>query len=168
MKSELTFKRLHELLRYDPLTGKFWWRKTQSNRAVAGSEAGSLRGRGDVGIRIDGVEYKAHRLAWFYVSGRWPPDQIDHQDREPSHNWWTNLRLADNSQNNANRPGREGTATGVKNVSFYPRKSKANPYVAYGSRNQKRIYIGAFPTLEAASEAALRHAREEYGEFAHA
>ena len=164
----LTAERLREVLHYDPATGLWRWLVTLSNRAQAGTQAGSLRKRGDITIRIDGVEYKAHRLAWLYMMGEWPPDQIDHKNLVRSHNWWDNLRLADNSQNNANRPGKVGTQTGVKNVSYYPEKSKANPYVAYGQKNQKRVYVGAFSTLEDAAAAAFAHARQEFGAFAHA
>lgn len=164
----LTFQRLHEVLRYNPATGIWHWRVTLSNRARRGEEAGGKVGRGDIHIRIDGKYYKAHRLAWFYVSGRWPPDQIDHEDLDRSHNWWDNIRLADNSQNNANRRVRPDSKTGVKNVSYYPQKSKANPYVAFGQRNQKKVWVGAFPTLEMAARAAFEHAQREYGEFARA
>jgi hypothetical protein len=163
----LTAERLREILFYNPETGGWHWLVTLSNRAKAFSKAGSLRKRGDITIRIGGIEYKAHRLAWLYMTSEWPPEQVDHRDLDRSHNWWSNLRLANNSQNNANRPGKVGTQTGVKNVSFYPRKSKANPYSAYGSRSQKRVYLGCFPTLVDAERAAFEHAKKEFGEFAH-
>lgn len=163
----LTAEYLRSILEYDPPTGGWTWLVTKSNRAPVGSPAGSLRERGDITIRIDGKEHKAHRLAWLYMTGEWPPDQIDHRDLDRSHNRWDNLRLADNSQNNANRPGKVGTKTGVKNVSHYPEKNQ-NPYVAWGQRNQRRIYVGAYPTLDDAAAAAFEHAKEEFGEFAHA
>lgn len=163
----LTFNRLHEVLHYNPTTGVWRWRLTMSNRAMAGDVAGSLRKRGDVGIRIDGVEYKAHRLAWFYVSGRWPLNQVDHQNLVRSDNRWDNLRLANNSQNNANRPVRCDSSTGVKGVIFNPR-SKVNPYHARIRVGGKIKILGQFTTIDAAQAAYWMAAQEVFGAFAHA
>lgn len=164
----LTAEHLRKVLHYDPATGSWRWLVTLSNRAVAGSSAGSLRKRGDITIRIGGVEYKSHRLAYLYMTGSWPADQVDHRDRVRSHNWWTNIRPADNSQNGANKPVRSDSKTGVKNVAYYPDKSKANPYVAFGQRQGKRVWLGAYPSVEAAAAAAFKHAKAEFGAFAHA
>ncbi len=46
--------------------------------------------------------YKAHRLAWFYVHGVWPKEQIDHINGDKADNCIANLRLADFSKNQAN------------------------------------------------------------------
>jgi hypothetical protein len=163
----ITAERLREVLHYNPETGQWHWLVTLSNRAMAFAEAGSHRRRRDITIRVDGTEYKAHRLAWLYMTGEWPPDQIDHKNLCRADNRWDNLRLANNSQNNANRPVRSDSVTRVKNVSYYPKKSVANPYVAYGRRKGKKIYLGCFATLETAASVALHHAQGEFGGFAH-
>jgi hypothetical protein len=39
-----------------------------------------------VRISIDGGKYTAHHLAWLYVHGLWPSDQIEHINRKRSNN----------------------------------------------------------------------------------
>ena len=171
-RTDISLDRLKELLTYDPIEGVFTWRVTNSNRSPAGSKAGSLRKRGDIGIRLDGVEYKAHRLAWLYVKGEWPVDQVDHEDLDPTNNHWGNLRLADNAQNNTNRRAQSNNKFGIKNVSYYPTSSRnpnrlqRRPYVAWtcvgGSR---RKYVGSYETAEEAHAAAIEAGEKQYGQF---
>lgn len=84
----ITLSRLKELLHYDPETGVLTWRidtmcgqygKVFAARAgaVAGSSASS---HGYSVIGLDRKLYLIHRLVWFYVTGRWPADQIDHRN----------------------------------------------------------------------------------------
>src|SRR5690606_5927947 len=95
---DLTAARLRELLHYDPETGIFIWlpkpqsafSKSRHHKAAytryAGKVAGSLKKRGYCYIKIDGVMYGAHRLAWLYVHGCWPLNQIDHMNRQRADN----------------------------------------------------------------------------------
>lgn len=93
--------RLCELLHYDPDLGIFWWLVRNSQRAIEGSVAGAVS-NGYILIGVDGVRYKAHRLAWFYVHGVWPEEQIDHINGNRSDNRITNLRESTNAKNQQN------------------------------------------------------------------
>jgi hypothetical protein len=85
--TELTAERLRELLNYDPDTGVFTWRVRPVHSHRVGDIAGSVRTtRGYRLIGVAGRVYKAHRLAWLYMMGEWPKDQIDHINRDPSDN----------------------------------------------------------------------------------
>lgn len=99
--SILTAARLRELLDYDPVTGIFTW-KTSFRGTAAGSVAGCVESRGYRRIRVVGRRYRASHLAWLYVHGEWPPDQLDHKDNIRDHDWIDNLRPATNAQNGAN------------------------------------------------------------------
>lgn len=95
--TELTHERLRDLLTYNPVTGKFFWRMR------GGARAGSMRGKYR-SITVDGKAHLEHRLAWFYVHGRWPCDSIDHANCVEHDNRLENLREATLSQNMANKP----------------------------------------------------------------
>lgn len=157
--------RLRSILRYDPETGMWTWLVTLSNRAPAGTATfGCPCPRGDMQLRIDRRIYKSHRLARLYMTGEWPPDQIDHEDLDRSNNKWTNLRLADNSQNNANRLVRRDSSTGVKGVIRI--NSKSRPFEARIRENGKVRIIGYFATLAEAGAAYEAAARAYHGQFA--
>lgn len=104
--STLDFTRLRELLDYNPTTGIFTWRHTVSNR-VGGTRAGADN-RGYQQIKIDRKLYQAHRLAWCYVYGSWPPHMIDHINGIKHDNRVINLRLATNQENQQNRRTPQG------------------------------------------------------------
>ena len=95
----ITQKRLKEVLDYDPCSGLFT-RKCKSKKQPfgkgsqkdIGSVCGTQDAKGYIGISIDGKRYAAHRLAWLYVTGCWPSDQIDHINRVKSDNRACNIR----------------------------------------------------------------------------
>ena len=77
-EKSLTAERLREVLDYDPDTGVFTRKVRTASSVKVGDVAGSLNGKGYIRIRVDGRLYFAHRLAWLYVHGEWPVDQVDH------------------------------------------------------------------------------------------
>jgi len=77
MSVELTQEKLREYLIYSPETGEFKWRKNRG-RARSGGLAGAPDRNKYIRVWIYGQKYLAHRLAWFYMTGTWPDEQIDH------------------------------------------------------------------------------------------
>ena len=156
MTTKLTLERLHELLHYNPLTGYFT-RKRSFYRGKAGSVVGYTCPRGYVQISVDAVSYRAHRLAFFFMTGQWPT-LIDHINRNRSDNRWANLRETTHVHNSMNM-GHVGRATtGVRNVSF---NRKRNNYEVKLRCKGKNIFIGVFNELELADLVA-QMAREKY------
>jgi HNH endonuclease len=90
----ITRTRLKEFLHYDPETGVFTWLVKPCRNILAGSIAGNVMNEGYVMVKIDRKNYKAHRLAWLYVHGTFPPDQLDHINRGRADNRLCNLRLS--------------------------------------------------------------------------
>lgn len=88
----LTQERLKELLRYAPDTGAFYWRSGAGNAVKRFDKAGYKNSAGYISIKIDGKLYFAHRLAWLYMAGEWPKNQIDHINRARHDNTFCNLR----------------------------------------------------------------------------
>jgi len=111
----VTQTRLIELLSYDLDTGVF------TRRAGVGpTHIGDVAGNPCHGywqICIDGRSYYAHRLAWLYMTGEWPKEQIDHINMDKTDNRWNNLRLATPSQNTCNQSARSTNKVGMKGVS---------------------------------------------------
>ena len=81
MSATLTIERLRALLCYDLETGLFKNLVNRNRCAMAGGIAGNTDKNGYVMIKIDRKAYLAHRLAWFYVHGHWPAQQIDRRSQ---------------------------------------------------------------------------------------
>lgn len=58
-------------LDYDPLTGRFTWKKQRASNCMIGKEAGYITGYGYRQIHFNGKAYKAHRLSWHSTRNRW-------------------------------------------------------------------------------------------------
>jgi hypothetical protein len=106
MKSiRLACKELKSILQYDPETGIWTWRQAPSRytRYLVGQQAGSVGRDGTRRIEIHGRYYYAHQLTWFYMTGKWPEQEVDHRNHIPDDNRWENLRESDSHQNSCNR-----------------------------------------------------------------
>ena len=160
---ELDLGYLREILKYDPETGSFTWLRSLSNRAPAGVLAGVIAKNGYRYIRIHKRSYLAHRLAWFFVHGAWPADQIDHIDCVRSNNALSNLREANMSNNGANGLLRSTNTSGYKGVSWDARKRK---WVAGVKKNYKRHVLGLFDDPYEAHLVYVAGATRLHGEFA--
>lgn len=160
--SNPTAERIRELLDYDRETGWFRWRNTPRKDGPP-KRAGNLTQTGYRRIEIGGCEYREHRLAWLYVYGVWPTQDIDHINGVRDDNRIANLRLATRSQNLGNARRSSANKSGFKGVSSSGRKWKALIAIPYTGRYR---YLGTFDTPEQAHAAYVRAARETYGEFA--
>lgn len=152
--STLDSTRLRELLNYDPDTGEFTWRQTVANR-LCGTRAGA-NNHGYRQIRIERKLYQAHRLAWCYVYGVWPPYMVDHINGIKGDNRIANLRLATNQENQQNRRTPQGSNPYI-GVSW---NKAAKRWEAQIRLQGKPTYLGRFSTPEEAHAAYLKAKRE--------
>jgi hypothetical protein len=93
-----TLLQFKKVLRYDNLTGKFYWLKSR-NGILIGEEAGYRDIEGYIRICVNGISYKAHRLVWLFETGEWPKLHIDHINRTKNDNRFINLRDVTRSEN---------------------------------------------------------------------
>ncbi len=156
----LTADRLRHLLFYDPDTGMFTWLNPLGTVAKRGDPAGAKPDHGYIRLRVEGRLYKAHRLAWLYVYGKFPDAEIDHINRDGLDNRIGNLREATRSQNMMNGIARKNNKAGVKGV-----HRKGGRWVASICKNSKPISIGYFLTKEEAAEAYQIAAQRLHGSF---
>ena len=103
----LTQVRLKELLAYDLETGIFTNLKTGKGRKAFGVVVGSIHKEGYTSSMIDGKNYLHHRLAWLFVNGVFPPNDIDHINGVRDDNRLINLRAAERFENNQNIESRD-------------------------------------------------------------
>lgn len=153
---------LFDKLAYDCETGVFIWKRS-SGRCAKGSVAGATDKRGYIFIKIDGRNYSAHRLAWYFVHGQWPESEIDHENRNPSDNRISNLRQCTRSENNANTGIRRSNTSGAKGVSFDRERCKWRATIQIDNRHK---FLGRFETREEAASAYRQAAKRIFGRFA--
>jgi Demerecviridae HNH endonuclease len=144
---------LRELLHYDPETGAFTWRRLWGSNARPKDRPAGKRTRRYRQITIDYRAYLAHRLAFLYVTGEWPPAdlEVDHINGDGFDNRFANLRLVTHSENlraGHNRRGRAGTV-----IYILPRRK----WRALISINGQRRFLGEFKT-EGEARAAVANA----------
>ena len=159
----LTAERLREVLAYDPDTGVFVWRVPPVNQVRAGDVAGGIMGAGYLVITIDRKKHYSHRLAWLYVHGAWPIEEIDHIDMLRTNNKLSNLREATVTQNNVNRPVHSNNKSGTKGVRATKNGERWSARIGVSGRT---IDLGCYNTKEEAGAAYAEAARRYYGEFA--
>ncbi len=159
---------LRSILDYDPDTGLFVWRirsdvPKEWNTRRAGKCAGCPDHRGYLFIGVNGCIYYAHRLAWLWMRGECPPDDIDHRDTDKANNKWENLRRGSRSENCANQKASKRNTSGFKGVSLY---KKMGTWRAQIMVRRENIHLGYFLTKEAAREAYNKAAKSYFGVFA--
>ena len=159
----LTIEQLKEVLEYNPDTGLFTWIKS-TQQTKAGSVAGNKTNQGYIRISVKRKRYLAHRLAYLYMTGKFPENSIDHINHIRDDNRWTNLRAATNSQNQANRVKQKNNKAGYKGVCWHKSTKKWRAKIVHMN---KSIYIGYYTTREEASEAYKKKAIELFGEFSY-
>ncbi len=154
----------HELLihvfHYDPLTGIFIWKNPHWKR-LRGKHAGRMM-HGYWKVKYQEVEYSGGPLAWFYMTGVWPENDVDHEDRNRSNNRFSNLREATSSQNIVNRV-LENNTSGYRGVVWAKDTKKWKATLKMG---RKFYNLGYFDDPIVAAHRYDRAAKEHQGEFA--
>ena len=162
---------LRSRLVYDPATGLFTWlpkdpsvpKNRQWNGQFAGALAGCLVSNGYWVITLDYVYQRGHQLAWLYMTGEWPSDEIDHEDRNRANNRWGNLREATTSQNQANSGPQINNTSGFKGVSWSHRHKKWRAQIMVRGDS---YFLGFFADKRDAANAYKISSRAHFGKFA--
>jgi len=170
-QDSLTQEYLKECVVYDPETGIFVWKERPRehfktyrafriiNARQAGKRAGGFLSQGYVKFEINYYNYLAHRLAFLYMTGRWPENQVDHINHVRNDNRWANLKEATHSDNQRNLRLRKGNRSGFNGVNL-PKTSKK--WIAYIWLDSKSVYLGSFKEKAEAIE-CRKAANIKYG-----
>ncbi len=158
---EITQQFLHEIFEYRD--GYLFWKVDRRGNKLKGKQANRLKkSNGYQEVTINKKHYYVHRIIFMMFYERWP-EQVDHIDSDRSNNLISNLREANNAQNNRNTKTRASNTSGFKGVSYYTSLKK---YVAKITVNYKGFHLGCFDTPEEAHEAYKKAALEFHENFA--
>lgn len=161
-KALLSPKVLRQLLRYEPETGKLFWRNRiqdfafspahadRWNRRYAGKEAMTANSRGYLRGRVLNMDLPAHRVVWAIHFGEWPEHHIDHINGVRSDNRIENLRSVTNHENHKNVKKPKNNTSGVVGVSWQKRMGKWQSRIKV---NGKTVNLGSFDVLSDAKRA---------------
>lgn len=166
---------LLKLLRYEPETGRLFWRRRSADFFASGAQSASHRcGRWNStyagteaftttdrkGYRYGSIaneKMRAHRVIWKMQHG-FEPAEIDHINGDPSDNRLSNLRASTRQQNGKNLAVRASNTSGKTGVRYHPVKQNWQAYICV---NTRFLHLGCFATFEAAV-AARAKAEQKY------
>jgi len=149
----LTQERLKDVLHYNPETGIFTWRQSLGGRVKCGGIAGSTNTAGYIQIAIDKKKYFAHRLAFLYMEGYIPENQVDHINRVRNDNSWCNLREVSQSCNMRNTSVCSNNISGVTGISWNKDRNKWRATIRTSGINKQ---LGNFKSFDDAVKARWR------------
>jgi hypothetical protein len=155
----ITQQELKQRLHYDPETGIWFWLKGNRVGKVAGVLQGNSRGKKSRYISIDYKRHPASHLAFFYMTGQWPLEEMDHINRDALDDRWFNLRPATRSENEWNKSAYKNNKSGHKGV-YLHRTHSGCYWIASIRRNGNRVSLGTFASAEMAAEAYETAARQ--------
>lgn len=151
---------VHERIFYDGSIGSFTWiYKNKNHPRLFGSSAGCVRD-GYLVIKINGIAFRASRIAWFMTYGE-QPNVIDHINGIKTDNRISNLRNvtpAENAKNHAKGLNKSGLPCGVRAL-------PSGKFQGRISCNGEVTYLGVFETIKAASDAYIIKRNELFAAF---
>jgi hypothetical protein len=154
----VTHEELLRAFHYDPDTGVFTNISRRANCVHPGTRAGYVNAKGYRVIKYRQQAYKAHRLAIFYMTGEWPPEQVDHINGDRDDNRYSNLRCADPALNTQNLKGAvSGSSSGL--LGAHRGGWKKRRWVAAINVEGRRLYLGIYKTPEEAHQVYLEAKR---------
>ena len=149
---------IRRILRCDDRGHLFWRqrgdRDASWNTRYAGKPAGTKSIPNKNGtyrrleVNIDRKRIKTHHIIWLFNTGDWPIQELDHIDRNPLNNCYSNLRLSPTKKQGAKRNLQSNNKTGVAGVYFVKRLER---YAAKIQRDGKNKFLG-YGTLEECTE----------------
>lgn len=167
---------LRQLLRYEPGSGKLFWKERlladfpsareakRWNTRYSGTQAFTSRdGNGYYSGSVFGQSHRLHRVAWAIHHGIHADGEVDHINMDRSDNRILNLRCASHSHNQWNRRAYASNTSGHKGVSWHKATQK---WLAKIKVNGSDRHLGVFASVIDAADAYDRAAAEMHGCFA--
>lgn len=162
---------VRELVRYEPETGKLYWRfrparyfpstryqKIWNSRQAETEAFNRLNDQSYFVGTLLGVPRAAHRVAWLCMEDELPPE-IDHINGDSLDNRWCNLAASDRQENAKNQKLYANNTSGCSGV-VLTAHGTWRAQIAVG--RSRKVSLGTFRTKEEAI-AARRAAERQHG-----
>lgn len=168
-EDDITAEMARQLLNYDPDTGELRWKcrplsmfkagewrdarwsQAKWNTRYAGEIAGRINDGGYPLVNMKSYRpYRAHRLIWLMVHGRWPSGEIDHINGIRHDNRLCNLREGTRAENHQNLKARH--ERGLLGARWYEKYGRWRSRIMV---DQKETSLGYHDTEEQAHAAYL-------------
>ena len=171
-RADITPELCRQLLRYNPETGKLYWRERSPemfegrkrpadllcriwNGGNAGQEAFTYIGNhGYFSGSILNIGFTAHRVIWAMQVGEWPTHDIDHIDGDRQNNRWQNLRDVTHAVNLRNAAGKSNNKSGATGVNWRADKGKWRARIMVDGKDVSLGHFDSFDEAVAVREAA--------------
>jgi hypothetical protein len=171
---KLTRAIVRELLDYQPDTGVLtWkWRRRRWFTSARDWRSWNVKHTGKVAFptirydgylhgRIFGKRYLAHRVIWFWQTGRWPPE-VDHDNHDRHDNRWRNLFQTTHLENQHSRASNRNNTSGHTGIFKRP-NGTFQAHIGVGGRlHHLGIYLRRKDAI-----AARKAAERKYGFHPH-
>lgn len=150
--------------RFEYRDGHLYWKQINPKfkRRKVGDRVGSMHKTGYWCTNYNGTTVKIHRIIFLMHHG-FLPEEVDHINGDRADNRIENLRAANRSENQCNRPSLANNTSGYPGVSWH-KKSKA--WTVRVMKNGKQNLIGYFKDLELAGLVAVEARAKYHGQFA--
>ena len=148
----ITQELLKELLHYSPETGISTWRKRDRRHFKTDRDCNAWNGRlankqvgaishGYLRTSIFYKPYLVHRLAFLYVDGSLPPNEVDHINGVTDDNRWANLRAVTHAENQKNQRMPSNNTSGFNGVCWCSIVQKWHAKIQVNSKNKSIGYF---------------------------
>ncbi len=154
----ITQEELVKIFKYDEDSGIFTYISKRGKKNI-GDTAGSYMTNGYVTIGINGKAYLAHRLAFLFMTGEFPPEQTDHINQVRDDNRWCNLATKTNQENSCNHTLRSTNSSGWTGVCWGKREQKWRARIMVHGVEK---YLGTYHDIDEAV-ASRKEANLKYG-----
>lgn len=157
-ENKMTQKYLKSIIEYNQETGQFL-SIVNRGKCKVGDNIGTIGKDGYLVARIKGKNYSLQKLAWLFVYGVYPKNEIDHKNQIKKDNRIDNLRDITHKENCKNYPLYKNNKSGIIGVYW---ASEKNMWRARISVDGKRKSLGLFKEKADAIK-ARKDAEIKYG-----